>query len=295
MRAHMTGLLMLLLSTGVGAVAPDHDVAFWRAIAHDHYTPPRGSDIPALAEELTGLLSSPDPELRDEIAYSTLTSWVFQQKLLDAAALRTLSARLLANMTRGIGDRDTDSVFGRSFSALVLSVVVARDNADPFLDADDWHRIEAGALAYLAAEQDVRGYDAAKGWMHSAAHTADLLKFLGRSRHLDAAGQRLVLDAIAQKLTTASVVFTHGEDERFARAVLSLTSRKDFADAAFTAWLQQTRPAVPEHPSVAQLRAAQNWKNLLAKLEVLLSNDPQPSDAAVAARTSLRATLKTLY
>ena len=51
MRAHMTGLLMVLLSTGVAAVAPDHDVAFWRAIAHDHYTPPRGSDVPALAEE----------------------------------------------------------------------------------------------------------------------------------------------------------------------------------------------------------------------------------------------------
>jgi hypothetical protein len=295
MRAHMTGLLLVLLSTGVGAVAPDHDVAFWRAIAHDHYTPPRGGDVPSLAEELTGLLSSPDPELRDEIAYSTLASWIFQQKLLDAAALRTLTARLLANMTRDIGDRDADSVFGRSFSALVLSVVVARDNADPFLVADDWHRIEMGALAYLAAEQDVRGYEPAKGWMHSAAHTADLLKFLGRSRHLDAAGQRRVLDAIAQKLTTASVVFTHGEDERFARAVLSLTSRKDFADGPFTAWLQQTKPAVPEHPTVAQLRAAQNWKNLLAKLEVLLSNDPQPSDAAAAARTSLRATLKTLY
>ena len=77
--------------------------------------------------------------------------------------------------------------------------------------------------------------------------------------------------------------------------MLSLTSRNDFADASFTAWLQQTKPAVPEHPTVAQLRAAQNWKNLLAKLEVLLSNDPQPSDAAVAARASLRATLKTLF
>src|SRR5439155_3084834 len=263
MRAHVTGLLMVLLSTGIGAAAPAHDVAFWRAVAHDHYTPPRGSDVPALAEELVGLLSSPDPELRDEIAYSTLTSWIVQQKILDAAALRTLGARLLANMARGIGDRDTDSVFGRSFSALVLSVVVARDNADPFLDASDWHRIETAALAYLAAEQDVRGYDPVKGWMHSAAHTADLLKFLGRSRHLEIDGQRRVLDAIAQKLTTASVVFTHGEDERLARAVLSLTSRKDFADAAFTAWLQQTKPAVPEHPTVAQLRAAQNWKNLL--------------------------------
>ena len=295
MRAHTIGLLLVLLSAGAAAAAPAHDAAFWRAIARDHYTPPAGSDVPALAEELTGLLSSPDPELRDTIAYSSLASWIFQQKLLDAAALSGLGARLRANLTRGIGEHDTDGVFGRSFSALVLSVVVARDNADPFLDAGDWRAIEAAALGYLAAEQDVRGYDAATGWMHSAAHTADLLKFLGRSRYLDAAGQRRMLDAIARKLTDAPVVFTHGEDERFARAVLSLTSRKDFVEAAFTAWLQQTRPAVPEHPTAAHLRAAQNWKNLLAKLEVLLSNDPQPSEAAIAARTSLRAALKTLY
>jgi len=288
-------MVWLLLLAGQGPAAAAHDVAFWRAIARDRYTPPRGSDVPALAGELAGLLASPDPELRDEIAYSTLASWIFQQKLLDAGALRTLIVRLTANLTRGIGERDTDSVFGRSFSALVLSVVVARDNADPFLDAGEWRRIDAAAIDYLAAEQDVRGYDPTNGWMHSAAHTADLLKFLGRSRYLDASGQRRMLDAIARKLTTAPVVFTHGEDERFARAVLSLASRTDFDDAAFTAWLQQTKPAVSAHPTAAQLHAAQNWKNLLAKLEVLLSNDPQPSDAESAARASLRATLKTLY
>ena len=287
-------VLIVLLSAGAGEAAT-HDVAFWRAIVRDRYAPPRGSDVPALADELTGLLASPDPELRDEIAYSTLASWIVQQKLLDAGMLRTLDARLVATLTRGIGERDTDSVFGRSFSALVLSVVVARDNADPFLDAGEWHRIEAAALDYLAAEQDLRGYDPKSGWMHSAAHTADLLKFLGRSRYLDVAGQRRILDAIARKLTTAPIVFTHGEDERFARAVLSLASRKDFDAGAFAAWLQQTKPAVAAHPTAAQLHAVQNWKNLLAKLEVLLSNDPQPSDAAVAARTALRTTLRTLY
>src|SRR5262249_36517924 len=174
------------------------------------------------------------------------------------AALRPLIARLRANLTRGIGERDTDSVFGRSFSALMLSVVVARDNADPFLDASSWHEIETAALVYLAAEQDLRGYDADKAWAHPAAPTADLLKFLGRSRYLDTAGQRQFLDAIAGKLTTASVVFTHGEDERFARAVLSLTARMDFDETRFAAWLQQAKPTVPEHPAVAQLRASQN-------------------------------------
>ena len=181
-------VLIALSCAGTAAAAPAHDVAFWRAVARDKYAPPPGSDVPALVDELTAMLASPDPELRDDIAYSTLTSWIYQQKIVDAAAMRALVDRLLANLTRGIGERDTDSVLGRSFSALMLSVVVARDNADPFLDANDWRRVETAALAYLAAEQDLRGYDAGKGWMHSAAHTADLLKFLGRSRYLDLAG-----------------------------------------------------------------------------------------------------------
>jgi Protein of unknown function (DUF2785) len=284
-----------LLSATVAAAAPAHDAAFWRTIARDHYRPPANTTAATLSDELIDMLASADPEQRDDIAYSTLASWIYQQKLLDAAALRPIVGRLLANLTRGIGERDTGTVFGRSFSALVLSAVVARDNADPVLDAAAWRTIESAAFAYLSAEQDLRGYDPEAGWMHSAAHTADLLKFLARSRYVDAPGQRRYLDAIAAKLASAAVVFTHGEDERFARAVLSLVARADFDAAQFDAWLQRTKPAVPEHPTVAQLRAAQNWKNLLAKLEVLLSNDPQLSEAAGTARTSLRAALKPLF
>jgi len=284
----------LVTATGAAA-APAHDVAFWRAVAREHYTLPANTTAATLSDELVDMLASPDPEQRDDIGYATLASWIYQQKLLDAAALRPIVGRLLANLTRGIGERDTITVFGRSFSALVLSVVIARDNVDPVLDAAAWRAIESAAFAYLSAEQDLRGYDPQTGWMHSAAHTADLLKFLARSRHVDAPGQRRYLDAIADKLTTAAVVFTHGEDERFARAVLSLVARADFDAAQFDAWLQRTKPTVPAHPTVAQLRAAQNWKNLLAKLEVLLSNDPQLSDAAETGRASVRAALKPLF
>jgi uncharacterized protein DUF2785 len=293
MRAAMLALAAVLSATTAFAAA--HDAAFWRAIARDHYKPPADSDVPALAGELIDMLASPDPELRDDIAYSTLTSWIYQQKLIDAAALRPAIDRLLTNLTAHVGELDNDTIFRRSFSALTLSVIAARDNAEPFLDAAEWHRVEGAALAYLAAERDLRGYDPGKGWMHSAAHTADLLKFLGRSRHLDIPGQRRFLDAIGQKLAAAGVVFTFGEDERFARALLSLTARKDFDAPGFAAWLARNTPAVPAKPAIAQLRAAQNWKNVLAKLEVLLSSDPQPPEAAAAARTALRETLKALF
>lgn len=294
-RHAIAAVSMVLMFAGGTASAFAHDVPFWRAIAASKYAVPPGSDVPALASELVDMLASPDPEVRDEIAFSTLASWIYQQRVVDAAALRATISHLLENLTAHIGDRDTDSVFQRSFSALTLSVIVARDNAGPFLDAEEWHRIERAAVAYADAEKDLRGYDPVKGWMHSAAHTADLLKFLGRSRHLDADGQRRLLDSIGRKLTTASTVFTFGEDERLARALLSLTARPDFAAADFDAWLTRTKPTVSEKPALAELRGIQNWKNALAKLEVLLSTDSQPADGAVAARTALRAALKSLF
>jgi hypothetical protein len=283
----------MVVSSAEAAAESPHPVAFWRQIAENKYAVPAGNDLAALTGELTDMLASPDPELRDDIAYSTLTAWIYQTRVIGPDALRTLIDRLVGNLKARIGERDTDGVLRRSFSALILSVVVARDNAAPFLSADEFHRLETAALDYLAAEQDVRGYDATRGWMHSAAHTADLLKFLARGRFLAPADQVRFLDAITRKLSSTPTVFTHGEDERLARAVLSIVNRSDFDRTAFKAWTTRAKPArLPEKPTTAQLSGAQNTKNLLAKLQVLLTADAQPSEAIQFARDSVRVALE---
>jgi hypothetical protein len=195
--------------------------------------------------------------MRDEIGYSTLVAWIYRKRVVGPETLRALTDRWLGNLTKGIGERDTDRVFRRSFSALALSVIVGRDDATPFLMPQEFQRIKESALTYLNAEHDVRGYDADKGWIHSAAHTADLLKFIGRSRYLETEDPTRMLDAIARKLAEAGLVFTHGEDERFARAVLSLINRPDFDRNGF--------------------------------------QDAQASEAATIARDALRAALKGAY
>jgi hypothetical protein len=284
--------LALLSST---AAAADHPLAFWKAIAQNQNTPPDGADVPALSRELVELLASPDPVLRDELAYSVLTAWIYQKRIIEPDTIRVLMDQMLTNLLQG-SDRDTDGVFRRSFSALMLSVVVARDNAAPFLNERELQRIEGSALRYLESERDVRGYDPVKGWMHSAAHTADLLKFVGRSRYVKPADQTMLLEGIGRKVTTTPV-FTHGEDERFARAVLALVNRPDFDRDAFRTWVTTIKPARLETslPTREQLDTAQNVKNLFAKLEVLLSLDAQASESVVAARDALRAVLKDMY
>ena len=289
-------MLCTLVAVTLAAAAPVHSAAFWHQIAENHYAVPTGGDVVALTDELIEMLGSRDPELRDEIAYSTLAAWIYQTRVVEPAALRRVVDRLLTNLKDGVGERGTDRIFRRSFSALTLSVVVARDNAAPFLTPEEFHRIEEAALAYLAAEQDLRGYDPQVGWMHSAAHTADLLKFIARNRFLDRVGQPRILDAIARKLTTGQQVFTHGEDERFARAALSVVDRSDFDRAAFDAWTSRSKPPrQTSRPTTPELTSAQNMKNFLSKLEVVLASDAQASEAVQSARDSVRATLKDLF
>lgn len=287
----------LAAALAVCAAAADRPVEFWRAIAAGQYEVPAGETAAPLANELVDLLGSPDPELRDTIAYSTLANWIYERKILDPAAVRSLSARLTANMRTGLEGSRTDAVFLRSFSALTMAAVIARDNAEPFLRKDEIASALSGALDYLAAEHDLRGYDPAKGWMHSAAHTADLLRFLARSRYLEQADQARILDAVSRKLAGAGSVFTHGEDERFARAVLSVINRSDFDRAGFQAWTARARPVQPGTalPSPSQLGGAQNMKNLFAKLEVILALVAEPADNVRSALESVRGVLKGLF
>ncbi len=288
-------LLTLICAASLAVAEPSHPKEFWRSIVERDFALPEGSSLVDLSAELSGLLASPDPELRDEYAYSILTAWIYQKRVIQPAQLRPLMGRWLANLKEGIGTTDTESVFRWSFSALMLSVVVARDNAAPFLEKSEFHELFVAALEYLGREQDIRGYDPRVGWMHSAAHTADLLKFLGRSRYLDREDQTRLLEAITGKLRAAPMVFAFGEDERLARAILSLVNRNDFDRDAFSSWASRSRPAGTAQPELAQLRANQNLKNLLAKLDVLLSLVPEPSAGIQAAHNAVQAALKDIF
>lgn len=214
-----------------------HDREFWRQIAKSRYAVPSGEAPLSLAQELSGYLASPDPELRDDLAYSILTSWIVRQKRFSHAELIIFADEWQRNLTRGIGDSGTDTVFFRSFSALCLASLAERDLNDPFLEADRFRALLNAALAYLRDEKDLRGFDERKGWIHATAHTADLIAALADNRLFEKQAQPAVLEAISQRLATAGVVFTMGEQDRLANAVVAMMVREDFDTGAWRSWL----------------------------------------------------------
>jgi uncharacterized protein DUF2785 len=291
-------VLGIALILGMGA-APPHDEAFWRKLAGAGFEVPEGASAGELLVEASTLLASPDPTLRDGVAYGAAADWILKKKVVEPAELRRLLSLWTANLKSGVGQAGDDRLLLRSFSALDLSLLAARDVQASWMEPEELKSLLDAALSYLTAERDLRGYDARKGWMHATAHTADLLKFLARNSRVSAADAARILNGIGAKIRDAGEVFAWGEDERLASAVLAVLRRGDLDAAAWTGWLDAlAAPAkgLWDTPAIdaKQFAAVQNAKHLLARVHVLLYAVPEPSPKLVEARAQVLGTLEKL-
>lgn len=282
----------LLAALSTTASAQQHDLAFWRSWLQPNAATPAAAELPALLRELDSMLMSPDPVVRDDVAFSLLARWLYRERCVAAPERRWLLAQWLPRLRLGIDTPGTDDVAARSFAALSLSLLVALDNDEPFLTPQEFAGIATAAFAYLRDERDVRGHDPARGWLHSVAHTADLLKFLLRSSHLSKAQQSDALAAIADKLARTDVALTHGEDQRLARAIASLLLRQDLERAPAQAFLRELAAAPPTEPNAATLAQAHNRSALLAQLHLLLAAETRTLPQLDAARTLVLGALR---
>jgi hypothetical protein len=270
------------------------DPAFWRAVAANEFKVPTGPSMPAMLDALTGLLGSTDPVLRDDVAYSTLANWIYRQRVVSVEERRRLLGVWQLNLRAGLGEAGTPTVLRRSFSALALGTLAILDNEVPYLERSEFTSLLQAAVAYLRDEKDVRGFDSTLGWIHTVAHSADLLKFLARSRHLTRDEQALVLQAVADVVLRVETPLVHGEDERLARAVLSIAARSDLDDAAMAAFAKRVAPERRSGaPTAATLAMDGNRRHLLVALHTVLSTDRRDLPTLVRTRALVLETLRT--
>lgn len=216
------------------------DKAFWKHIAENDYDLPDGRHLLDLTEELLGYLGDTDNELRDIIAFRTLHNWINKQKLYEPTVLRNLRDILIDNLFVGLRQDNDEAVLLRSFSALVLSLIVFYDTQEPFLEQDEFDDMLDAVLRYFDAEHDLRGYDPKLGWIHALAHSADLLKFIVRNKKTEAENHEFILQSIANKLLTSTdVILVNDEDERLALTALEIVRRGEMEFEAIVAILHQ--------------------------------------------------------
>lgn len=214
------------------------DKEFWRAIVkNDCIVPPR-HDAGEYLDELLQNLGSIDAELRDELSLTILSTWLGRRNYTDAQ-MHALLLPLMDNLNKGIGENGTDTLFLRTFSALVLAKLIQCDNKQPYLTQIEVLEVLEKTLTYLLAEKDPRGYVPGKGWAHALAHTADLLMVLARSCHLNAENMEEILLGIATRLVNSGhAIYTNDEDERLVSVVSTILEQELLDITQLAAWSQ---------------------------------------------------------
>ena len=186
----------------------------------------------ALALALLDCLASPDPELRDGVAFDAIAHWA-RAKALTPATLQSIRTALLPRLA---ADADANG-FAQPFAALTLAEVARADRVQPFLSDDERAELVRAATTYLTTLVDYRGFDASEGWRHGVAHGADLLLQLSLNLALDRGQLDAILAAVASQVMPASGHFyVYGEGDRLMAPVFYIGRRGALTAAEWTAW-----------------------------------------------------------
>lgn len=240
----------------------------------DHLTHIRETDfqlsqdvsLDDLTAAMVAHIGSVDGHLRDQLIYNTFFSWLETKPVYTTDQLRHLLTTLLDDQHLGykLGEQGDDSVFTRSFSMLVVPLLLIRHRAEPFLSADEVRMIHRKVIDTSAAERDLRGYVPGKGWAHAPAHTADALNELSLCAELGHDDLIAILEAVRAKIAYRESTYGHGEEERFGEVIDSIISRGLVTDAEWNDWFAGFVPLTAAQIAVDY--AYINIKNFLHSL-----------------------------
>ena len=267
--------------------------AYWQQVRSAEMRVPTDRPLADLTAELTTMLGSVDPVERDEIAYPILATWISEGVYDDLLA--GLGDGMAAGLTQGLGESGTDSVFRRSFSALVLAECIERDNSVSRLPASkvlEWGDRVAG---WLVRERDVRGFVPGHGWAHAVAHGADAIGVLADSTHFGLTELTVLLDVVADRVTLSSPAWVHGEPDRLALATMRILRRRVVPMRIIEPWLARltaaaTGTGAPEHDPYL---VTGNPEAFLRALHLQVALAPEPVDVRADLLLELVAALKT--
>jgi hypothetical protein len=204
------------------------DLVDWPSIAADGFPFPAATPVARLADELSVMLASPAPEVRDDHAYTAAARWI-REGLLD---------EVLPNFGDAAADRLIHpEIQARTFAPLVLQCVLTRaqvvPGAVPEAAAERWY---AAFAHWYPSERDTRGWDDALGWLHAVAHGADAAAAFARALP---ARRPAILELCAHRMTATHADYRYAqlEDARLARAITSVLLAPGLTAEQASGWL----------------------------------------------------------
>lgn len=207
----------------------NNDLVDWPALAAEGFPFPGGVPAARLGDELSAMLVSADPEVRDAYAYTAAARWIREGRLDE----------VLEALGDTAADRFTHrEIQARTFAPLVLRCVLTRGSAVPgavpAASAERWY---AGFASWYPEERDTRGWDDSLGWLHAVAHGADAAAAFAQvlpGRRTD------LLDLCARRMTAAHADYRYAqsEDARLAHALTRILLAPGLTSEESTRWLR---------------------------------------------------------
>jgi len=215
-----------------GMAEPSSEV--WAGVLGGDMSVPDGFSPEELFEALAVMLADPDPVVRDDTAYPIAATWIGRGHF--DGMLAWAGDRVSGMQAHG-------DIQARTFGTMILAWVVRRDAVTGELDDATVRRWRDEFSSWWSAEEDLRGYDPERGWLHAAAHGSDTVRAFARSPLMTADDLAGLLTLATERLMApAPYLFADQEEERLAYALASVLCRAELTDA--TGWLEPVRAAL---------------------------------------------------
>lgn len=145
-----------------------------------------------------------------------------------------------SHLLNGLGSKENDFVFWRSFSSLVIGYFAEMDGNMNFLSQDQYMEALNKGIEYMFKEVDRRGYVTGKGWAHATAHGADMLLALVSHPKFPIEYADKVLDCIKFHITSPDR-FSHGEEKRLSKIIPALIDQ-GLSEHVIKGWIDSLLP-----------------------------------------------------
>lgn len=195
-------------------------------IVQNEYEPTKNIKPFSLALKMLDIIGIEDSYIRDDLVYMVMCTWIMNDVFSTEELRKILQIIQDDNhMFYKLGEKDTNSVLTRSFSVLLMPVIIFKHSQSNFLSEDEILSAYSNVINYYEKEKDIRGYIKNNGWAHSAAHTADAIDEFVKLPQIHYNELKEVLRLIRLKVCISSYQYAHQEDERIVIAILSILER----------------------------------------------------------------------
>lgn len=236
-----------------------------RKIQGNQYMVTEGKDPWDYVLQMLDHIGDIDSELRDDFIYNTFSDWIEMKEFFNEEQLRYILSILMdqEHLFYQIGSDGNDSVFTRTFSALVLVLVLIRHRKNALLSVDEFTDIKNKLIEYYTSEKDLRGYIQKSGWAHAAAHGADVMDELIQCRECNEDMIKEILHAFKKILHNGTYILHNEEDERICRVVFRIMKGNLLPSQTIVNWLEELSEFVEWQSDRMQYIARVNSKNFI--------------------------------